>query len=86
MEKEQFIENIFNSTNGIVKDFPNEVILDRIQTQIENEKPAENYIKWFVAASIFLLISLNIGILNNSNKNKNNDLSTIVIIADNQIY
>ena len=55
---------------------------------IEDEKPAESYTKWLVAASIVLLISLNVGVLSSTNKksSKNYELSDLVSTTDNQLY
>lgn len=89
MKKEDFIENILNSTIGIAKVNPNDDLLSKIQAKIEEEKPATDYNKWLVAASILLLVSLNIGILStSSNKDsaKSNEISQLVSTTDNQLY
>ncbi len=88
MEKEDFIKNILNSTAGIVKTMPNDDLLNKIQAKIEEEKPATDYAKWLVAASILLLLSLNIGVLSTSSKNnsKSNEISQLVAATDNQLY
>lgn len=88
MKKEDFIKNILNSTSGIVKTMPNDDLLNKIQAKIEEEKPATDYAKWLVAASILLLLSLNIGVLSTSNKNatKSNEISQLVAATDNQLY
>lgn len=88
MKKEDFIENILNSTNGITKVNPNEDLLSKIQAKIEDEKPAEGYTKWLVAASILILVSLNIGILANSNQQMEtkSNLSELVTTTNNQLY
>ena len=56
MKKDQFIEKVLNSTNGIQKVEPNEALFSKIQLRIEAEKPVSNYISWLVAASIILFI------------------------------
>lgn len=88
MKKEDFIENILNSTNGITKVSPDDALLYKIQARLEDDKPAENYTKWFVAASILILVSLNIGILSSSNNKSetNNNLSELVTTTNNQLY
>lgn len=88
MEKDTFIENILNSTSEIVKAMPNDDLLNRIQAKIEEEKPATDYTKWLVAASILILVSLNIGVLSTSSKNatKSNEISQLVSTTDNQLY
>ena len=88
MKKEDFIENILNSTNGITKVTPNDALLHKIHARLEDNKPAENYTKWLVAASILILVSLNIGILSSSNNKSetNNNLSELVTTTNNQLY
>jgi len=88
MEKDKFIENVLNSTSGIVKAMPNDDLFNRIQAKIEEEKPATDYTKWLVAASILLLVSLNIGVLSTSNNDaiKSNEISQLVSTTDNQLY
>lgn len=88
MKKEDFIENILNSTNGITKVNPNEDLLSKIQAKLEDQKPAEGYSKWLVAASILILVSLNVGILfSNAKKEKSsNNLSELVKTTNNQLY
>lgn len=88
MKKEDFIENVLNSTSGIVKVVPIDDLLNRIQAKIEDSQPANNYTKWMVAASILFLISLNIGVLSTSsnNSNKSNTISQLVTTTDNQLY
>lgn len=88
MEKETFIENVLNSTDGIAKIMPSELLFSKIQAKIDEQKPTENYVKWLVAASIVLLISLNVGILSNTNssKSQSTDLSQLVETTNNQLY
>lgn len=88
MKKEDFIENILNSTNGIAKLSPDDALLYKIQARLEDDKPADGYSKWLVAASILILISLNIGILSSSNEKKetNTNLSELVTTTNNQLY
>jgi hypothetical protein len=88
MNKDQFIEKVLNSTNGIQRVEPNEALFSKIQLQIEAEKPVSNYIRWLVAASIILLISLNMGILLNTNDTSasKSELSSLVSTTNNQLY
>ena len=88
MNKDQFIEKVLNSTNGIQKVEPNEALFSKIQLRIEAEKPVSNYISWLVAASIMLLVSLNVGILLNTNdtSTSKNELSSLVSTTNNQLY
>ena len=88
MNKDQFIEKVLNSTNGIQKVEPNEALFSKIQLRIEAEKPVSTYISWLVAASIILFISLNVGILFSANaaSTSKSDLSSLVSTTNNQLY
>jgi hypothetical protein len=88
MNKDQFIEKVLNSTNEIQRVEPNEALFSKIQLRIEAEKPVSNYIRWLVAASIILLISLNMGILLNTNDTSasKSELSSLVSTTNNQLY
>jgi hypothetical protein len=88
MEKDKWIENIINSTDGITKVSPNEDLFSKIQSKINDQKPAETYVKWLVAASIVVLITLNTTILTQKrNTNKNNTgVAELVSTVNNQLY
>ena len=86
MNKDQFIEKVLNSTNGIQKVEPNEALFSKIQLRIEAEKPVSNYVSWLIAASITLLVSLNVGILLKTNDTSKNELSSLVSTTNNQLY
>lgn len=63
MEQENFIHDILNSTTGITKVNPDEDLFLKIEQRI-NEKPLVSMkTLWLVAASIIILISLNIIVL-----------------------
>jgi hypothetical protein len=58
MEQGKWIEKILNSTNGITKVEPNDVLFSKIEEQIqENNRESRNSL-WFVAASVTLFLSL----------------------------
>lgn len=87
MEQDKFIKNILNSTNGIIKVNPNDALLAKIHSKIEEVKPVDNTTKWLVAASIAILISLNIVLLNSKKEtNSSNELSELVSTTNNQLY
>lgn len=89
MKKEIFIEDILNSTNGITKISPSDdVLLNKIYSKVEENKPINSSLKWFIAASIIVLISLNIGVLTypNTKTNQQGELSPLIITTDNQLY
>ena len=89
MEKDKWIENIVNSTDGIMKVSPNEELFSKIQSKINEQKPAESYIKWLVAASIVVLLCLNTTFLikkSANNKQNNDNITSLVDTVNNQLY
>ncbi|WP_264558745.1 hypothetical protein [Flavobacterium sp. N2270] len=89
MEKDRWIENVLNSTNGITKVSPNDQLFSKIQSRINDQKPAETYVKWLIAASIVVLISLNTTYIlqkNSTNKQNNDNITSLVKTANNQLY
>jgi len=89
MEKDRWIENVLNSTNGITKVSPNDHLFSKIQSRINDQKPAETYVKWLIAASIVVLISLNTTYIlqkNSTNKQNNDNITSLVKTANNQLY
>lgn len=89
MEKDKWIENILNSTNGITQVNPNDQLFSKIQAKINDQKTAENYTKWLVAASIVVLLSLNTTYLiqkSNTNKQSNDNITSLVDTVNNQLY
>lgn len=89
MEKDKWIENILNSTNGITHVKPNDELFSKIQLRINDQKPAETYVKWLVAASIVVLLSLNTTYLiqkSNTNKQNNDNVTSLVNKVNNQLY
>jgi hypothetical protein len=85
MEQDTFIEKILNSTNGITKVNPSDSVFSKIQQQIDDIKPIDITTKWLIAASIILLISLNIGLIT-KNTSKKENLTQIVSVDNNQLY
>lgn len=65
MEKEIFIAKVLNSVDGIVKASPDDVVLLRIEQHIKQNTITPKMI-WIAAASIALLISLNLLVLHKS--------------------
>lgn len=89
MEKDKWIENVLNSTDGITKVSPNDQLFSKIQSRINDQKPVETYVKWLVAASIVVLLSLNTTYLiqkNNTTKQNYNNISSLVDTVNNQLY
>lgn len=87
MEQDKFIENILNSTSGITKVNPSDSLFSKINSKIEETKPVDKTTKWLVAASIAVLISLNIVFFNSKkDTNSSNELSELVSTTNNQLY
>ena len=90
METENWINEILNSTNGMTQVAPSEGLYSRIEQKIFLEKNVVS-IKtvWLVAASIVILISLNISALQNK-KVTTNETSEAIIAStlnkSNQLY
>ena len=62
MEKEDFINNILNSADGIKRVTPNDAIFQKIEQRIDETTISIKYF-WFIAASIVILISFNLLLL-----------------------
>ena len=89
MEKDKWIENVLNSTDGITKVSPNDQLFSKIQSRINDQKPVETYVKWLVSASIVVLLSLNTTYLiqkSNTTNQNNNNISSLVDTVNNQLY
>ena len=63
MEKEIFINEILNSTEGKTKANPNANLFYKIEQRIQEEKKVSLELIWLVAASIVVLLSINISVL-----------------------
>ena len=89
MEKENWIEEVLNSTNGITTVVPDNALFARIQSRIQKAETVSPQWLWLAAASITLLLALNIKVLANS-KSKNTKTPTEKIAAgisnSNQLY
>lgn len=90
MEKENWINEILNSTNGMTQVTPNEGLYSKIEQKIFlKENVVSIKTVWLVAASIVILISLNISALQNM-KATTNETSEAIIAStlnkSNQLY
>lgn len=88
MNQENFIYEILSSTNGITKVEPNDLLFSRIQRSINNKNKVATKWIWIAAASIVLLVSLNVAfVISNSNKKiSDSELLANSIINNNQLY
>ena len=70
MERDIWIKNVLNSTNGMIKVTPSDDLFSRIQQKINKQKTVSSKMVWLVAASIVILILLNFSIIITANKEK----------------
>ncbi len=89
MERINWIENILNSTNGIIPVAPNDDLFSKIQQRIQLEGKVSLKTVWLVAASIAVLVLLNFSVL--TLKTKQNARSTTsylekTVNKSNQLY
>ncbi|WP_396179834.1 hypothetical protein [Flavobacterium sp.] len=88
MNKEEFIKSVLNSTNGMTQAVPSEDLYLRIEHKINDEKVISIHTLWMVAASIALLIGLNIILLNSFPSSNSSEMSRLeqTINPTNQLY
>ena len=84
MEKENWINEILSSTDKIVKVLPSDGLYAKIQSQIQQQKTVETKWVWLAAASMLLLVSLNIKIVSNELKSekKYQEEALIALVTD----
>jgi fucose permease len=82
MEKENWINEILSSTDKIVKVLPSDGLYAKIQSQIQQQRTVETKWVWLAAASMLLLVSLNIKMVSNELKSeKNNQEHALVALV-----
>ena len=89
MEKENWIENIFNSTNGITPVTPSDDLFSQIQKRIQLESTVSPKTVWLVAASIAVLVMINISVLKTKTTQKTNTTTAYLestLNQSNQLY
>ena len=88
MQKDNWIENILNSTNGITTIVPSDDLFSKIQNKIqENKVPSKTL--WLVAASIVVLVMLNITVINSKSKSEKDSSTAYLektVNKSNQLY
>lgn len=87
MEREDFINQILNSVTGITKVTPSDTIFETIEQRINQSKISTKTL-WLVAASIVVLITVNVVLLANTTKNNDSEMASLehIINKNNQIY
>ncbi len=88
MDNDNFINEIISSTNGMTKVVPKDSLLLNIQNKINRDNYISSTTLWKVAASIFILISLNFISLdaNRTLFTKNNSSFENNLNKSNQLY
>lgn len=88
METENWVNEIFNSTNGMTKVIPDDLLLSKIYNRINKEKTFSNRWVWIAAASFGLLISLNVKMVfaNTSNAKIQTQTLAATMAKTNQLY
>lgn len=87
MEAEKWINNVFNSTDGMIKITPDDSLFSKIQNKISNNKFSNRSI-WLAAASIVILITLNVKfVFGKADKNESQtEILASTIVKLNQLY
>ncbi len=89
MEQENWIQNVLNSTNGMTSVKPSDDLLSKIQQKIKQQEKVSPSTVWLVAASIAVLVLLNITFLNGESKAKENAAKVYLedtLNKSNQLY
>jgi hypothetical protein len=88
MKKEDFINNVLNSVDGISKAIPQDDLFSKIEQKIATKNVVPMQTIWLVAASIVVLISLNVVLLNGSTTSNKSEIAGLesVINKNNQLY
>ncbi|WP_293890346.1 hypothetical protein [Flavobacterium sp.] len=88
MERNNWIENILNSTNGILKVVPSDNLFSQIQQRIQQDKKVSSKILWLVAASIAVLVILNFSVLCKFNEKTSSTTAYLEMTVNksNQLY
>jgi len=88
MEKENWINSIINSTDGITKVIPDEQLFSKIQSRIINKEVIGTRWLWLAAASFALLFLLNAKAIADKNRNVVSPIESIAanLSNSNQLY
>ena len=89
MERNNWIENIINSTDGITQVIPKDDLFSKIQQRIQLESSVSSKTVWLVAASIAVLVLLNISAINSKSKSTKDSTTAYLestVNQSNQLY
>ncbi|GAA4028861.1 hypothetical protein GCM10022386_10680 [Flavobacterium cheonhonense] len=88
MEKDQWIQTVMNSTNGISAVTPSDDLLAIIQLKIKQQEKVTPTTVWWIAASIAVLLTLNVALLQKAKTRVNSTSSYLehTLNQSNQLY
>ena len=89
MERNNWITTILNSTNGITTVTLNDDLFSKIQLRIQLEGKVSSKTLWLVAASIAVLVLLNVSIIAFKSKSETNSTTAyleMTVNKSNQLY
>ncbi len=88
MEKEQWIQTVLNSTNGMSAAMPSDDLLAKIQLKIKQREKVAPTTVWWIAASIAVLVTLNVTLLQKAKTKDNSNSSYLehTLNQSNQLY
>ena len=89
MERNNWITTILNSTNGITPVVPSDDLFSKIQLRIRLESKVSSKIVWLMAASIAVLVLLNVSALASKTKEKTSSTTAyleMTVNKSNQLY
>lgn len=87
MEKENWINEIWDSTNDIKSVLPDAHLFAKIQNKIQSENIPMRWV-WMAAATLLLLVTLNITLVLSKSKNERTATEVMVnqLSKSNQLY
>lgn len=88
MEQEKWINSVLNSTDGITKIIPDDLLFSKIENKIKEQNVVSNQWIWVAAASFAILFSLNFKVLFSESKKSNTEVEMLAssIYKSNQLY
>ena len=87
MDKEEWINEVLKSTEGLVKISPDDSLFFKIQSRINDTKLSSRWV-WLAAASFVILVSLNMKFIFSKTNSKENQTEVLAstIVKSNQLY
>ncbi|WP_310558923.1 hypothetical protein [Flavobacterium sp.] len=87
MQKEEWINEVLKSTDGMIKISPDDALFFKIQNRINDNKLSSRWI-WLAAASFVILVSLNLKFVfgKANSKESQTEVLAATITKSNQLY